>query len=99
MARRALVVEDDPDIVELLDHYLSADGWTVDAEADGRRALGTPARAPPARDPDLQLPGMDGLTPRRAAAGRADRDLPVDADRAATRPTASGLRWAPTTTW
>ena len=27
--KRALVVEDDPDIVELLTHYLAADGWTV----------------------------------------------------------------------
>ena len=79
MARRALVVEDDPDIVELLDHYLSADGWTVDAEADGRRALER-ARAGGYQLVilDLQLPGMDGLTLcaalRREA---ATRDLPV----------------------
>jgi DNA-binding response OmpR family regulator len=25
--KRALVVEDDPDIVELVSHYLSKDGW------------------------------------------------------------------------
>ena len=37
--RRALVAEDDPDIVELVTHYLAADGWTVDARADGRQAL------------------------------------------------------------
>ena len=62
MARRALVVEDDPDIVELLVHYLSADGWTVDALSDGRRALER-ARAGGHQLVilDLQLPGMDGL--------------------------------------
>lgn len=79
MARRALVVEDDPDIVELLVHYLSADGWTVEALADGRRALER-ARAGGYQLVilDLQLPGMDGLTLcadlRREV---ATRDLPV----------------------
>ena len=79
MARRALVVEDDPDIVELLVHYLSADGWTVDAVADGRRALER-ARAAGYQLVilDLQLPGMDGLALcaelRREP---ATRDLPI----------------------
>jgi DNA-binding response OmpR family regulator len=77
--RRALVVEDDADIVELLTHYLTADGFAVDAAADGRRAL---VRL---RETDydllvldLQLPGMDGLT--LCAEVRRDkrlRDLPV----------------------
>src|SRR2546427_12229099 len=63
MARRALVVEDDPDIVELLVHYLCADGWAVDALADGRRALDR-ARSGGYQLVilDLQLPGIDGLT-------------------------------------
>ena len=60
--RSALVVEDDPDIVELLVHYLTADGWTVDAVGDGREAL---ARVRGGGFDlvllDLQLPGMDGL--------------------------------------
>ena len=59
---RALVVEDDPDIVELLVHYLSADGWVVDAVADGRRAL---ERVRGGHYQvlvlDVQLPGLDGL--------------------------------------
>ena len=79
MPRRALVVEDDPDIVELLEHYLSADGWTVEALPDGRRALER-ARAGGYQLVilDLQLPGMDGLalcTELRREA--ATRDLPV----------------------
>ncbi len=63
MAKRALLVEDDPDIVELLGHYLSRDGWIVEAAGNGRdglqRALAT------AYDLvilDLQLPGLDGLS-------------------------------------
>ncbi len=61
-ARRALVVEDDPDIVELLIHYLSGDGWTVEAATDGRLALERIRSRPyDMLVLDLQLPGMDGL--------------------------------------
>ncbi len=60
--RRALVVEDDPDIVELITHYLTADGLEVEAVSEGRRALD---RLRSARFEavvlDLQLPGIDGL--------------------------------------
>jgi two-component system alkaline phosphatase synthesis response regulator PhoP len=63
MARRALVVEDDPDIVELVEHYLSGDGWSVDSSGRGREALRK------ARSGlyqllvlDLQLPDLDGLS-------------------------------------
>lgn len=60
--KRALVVEDDPDIVELVSHYLSKDGWRVEAAADGCQGLAKMR----AQDfdllvLDLQLPGMDGL--------------------------------------
>jgi two-component system, OmpR family, alkaline phosphatase synthesis response regulator PhoP len=76
--RRALVVEDDPDIVELLTHYLSAE-FTVDTAGDGRRALSMLRQG--AYDLlllDLQLPGLDGLSV--CAEVRRDkrlRDLPV----------------------
>jgi DNA-binding response OmpR family regulator len=60
--KRALVVEDDPDIVELIDHYLKAEGFEVEAIGDGRRAL---ERLREGNHDvvvlDLQLPGMDGL--------------------------------------
>lgn len=63
MAKRVLVVEDDPDIVELLDHYLSKDGWTVESAGDGkeglRRALASPYDL---LILDLQLPERDGLS-------------------------------------
>jgi two-component system, OmpR family, alkaline phosphatase synthesis response regulator PhoP len=71
-------VEDDPDIVELLLHYLSADGWTVDAVSDGRRALESARGGYQLVILDLQLPGMDGLA--LCAELRRDpatRDLPI----------------------
>jgi DNA-binding response OmpR family regulator len=61
--RRALVVEDDPDIVELVSHYLAREGFGVDAVHDGREALLRLRES--SYDLvilDLQLPGMDGLT-------------------------------------
>ena len=77
--RRALVVEDDPDIVELVTHYLESDGWSVTAAREGRTALDRVKR-----DPfdllilDLQIPIVDGLAV--CAAVRADpriQSLPV----------------------
>jgi DNA-binding response OmpR family regulator len=77
--KKALVVEDDPDIVELLAHYLRAEGFTVDALGDGARAL---ERIRVERYDllvlDLQLPGKDGLA--LCAEVRRDprnRDVPV----------------------
>jgi len=77
--RRALVVEDDPDIVELVSLYLTRDGWTVDAVGDGRSALQRlRAGGYELVVLDLQLPGLDGLSVcseiRRDA---ATRSLPV----------------------
>jgi DNA-binding response OmpR family regulator len=61
--RRALVIEDDPDIVELLAHYLTADGWSVDTVADGRAGLERlRAGNYQVLVLDLQLPGLDGLS-------------------------------------
>jgi two-component system response regulator ResD len=37
--RKALVVEDDADIVELVSLYLGKDGWDVESVSDGKRAL------------------------------------------------------------
>jgi DNA-binding response OmpR family regulator len=77
--RRALVVEDDPDIVELLVHYLTRDGFTVDALSDGRKALDRiRVESYQLLILDLQLPGMDGLA--LCAEVRRDprtRDIPV----------------------
>jgi DNA-binding response OmpR family regulator len=60
--KKALVVEDDPDIVELIEHYLRAEGFEVEATGDGRAALER-LRAGSYQLVllDLQLPGRDGL--------------------------------------
>ena len=61
--KRALVVEDDPDIVELIDHYLKTEGFEVEALGDGRQALERLQGG--GHDVvilDLQLPGLDGLS-------------------------------------
>lgn len=69
--RRALVAEDDPDIVELVTHYLATDGWTVDSRADGRQALDLLRQGQYGLlILDLQLPGLDGL----AVCAEARRD-------------------------
>ncbi len=77
--RRALVVEDDPDIVELLVHYLKAEGFSVDAAADGRKGLERlRAEAYQLVILDLQLPGMDGLTLcTEIRRDRRTKDVPV----------------------
>jgi two-component system alkaline phosphatase synthesis response regulator PhoP len=60
--RRALVAEDDPDIVELVTHYLATEGWNVDARSDGREALELLRQGQhELLILDLQLPGLDGL--------------------------------------
>ena len=65
--RRALVVEDDGSIRELLRLHLSLAGFAVDEMADGRLALAR-ARATPFDLVllDVMLPGLDGVTLCRA---------------------------------
>ena len=61
--KRALVVEDDPDIVELITHYLTAEGFSVEAVGDGGQALERLRSESFAMlILDLQLPGRDGLS-------------------------------------
>ena len=56
------MVEDDPDIVELIDHYLKAEGFEVESLADGRLALERlRSESYDVLILDLQLPGIDGL--------------------------------------
>ena len=77
--KRVLVVEDDPDIVELISHYLENDGFAVEALGDGAHALHRlQEEAFDLVVLDLQLPGMDGLR-LCAALRRAPRteNLPI----------------------
>jgi DNA-binding response OmpR family regulator len=59
---RILVVEDSPDIADLIRHYLERAGHTVDVLASGTDVLPSVRRArPDLVILDLMLPGLDGL--------------------------------------
>jgi two-component system phosphate regulon response regulator PhoB len=74
-----LVVEDDPDIRELLTFALGREGWTMVAAADAEEGLASLAVANPDLIVlDIMLPGMDGLDfLRKLKADPALRRLPV----------------------
>lgn len=56
-----LIIEDDPDIVRLLTHYLEKEGYRVRAESNGATGLRAAREAPPALVIlDVMLPGLDG---------------------------------------
>ncbi len=77
--RRALLVEDDPAIRELMRLHLDLGGYDVEEEADGRKALDR-ARAQ-VFDLillDVMLPSLDGVSLCRALrAGDTNRETPI----------------------
>ena len=71
-----LVVDDDPDIRDLLSEYLDKQGFRVSTAADGRSMRMVLSRAAPDLIVlDLMLPGEDGLTLCREV--RAKSDVPI----------------------
>lgn len=69
---RILVVEDSPDIAELIEHYLKAAGHTTTLTGNGSDGLRQARMSPPdAIVLDLMLPGMDGLHVCQALRGEA----------------------------
>jgi two-component system OmpR family response regulator/two-component system alkaline phosphatase synthesis response regulator PhoP len=77
--RTVLVVEDEPNIRELVALHLQLDGWTVTQTGDGQEALRL-ARAEPFDLVilDIMLPGLDGMTVLRALRREARvGDVPV----------------------
>ena len=74
-----LVIEDDPDIVELLRYNLEREGYRVLVATDGERGLAEAVRHPPELILlDLMLPGLDGLEVcRRLRAQDETRGTPV----------------------
>ena len=63
MTEHLLIVDDDPEIRELLSAYLEKNGYRVSTAADGTRMGALLARAPvDLLILDLMLPGEDGLT-------------------------------------
>lgn len=62
MARRVLLIEDEPNIVEALSFLLTRDGWTVHAQADGATAMDRVRKdRPEVIVLDVMLPGRSGF--------------------------------------
>ncbi len=79
MAKRVLVIEDEPNIIEAISFILSRDGWTVHTHSDGGTANEKIRNTPPDLIIlDVMLPGKSGfdiLRDLREEAGTSD--LPV----------------------
>jgi len=76
MARKILVVDDEPEIVKLVRAYLERAGFSVVTAAEGQEALAVFRRERPNLVIlDLNLPGMDGLDVCRAL--RRASDVPI----------------------
>ena len=74
-----LVVDDEPNIIELARMYLEQEGFRVQSASDGAKALEMIGRQPPAvMVLDLMLPEVDGWDVcRRVRAGSAAPALPI----------------------
>src|SRR5260370_41167215 len=76
---RVALVEDDPDIRELMRYNLAQEGFAVEEASDGEQALAQIGRRPPdLLVLDLMLPGMSGLELcRRLRSARETATLPI----------------------
>ena len=79
MAKRVLLAEDEPNIVESLTFLLERAGFEVAFEANGQLALDAALANPPdVMILDVMLPGLDGLEVlRRLRADTRGESLPV----------------------
>lgn len=71
-----LVVEDEPEIAEILESYLRRDGYRTERAGDGKRALELfRAAKPDLVLLDIMLPGLDGMEVLRRI--RSEGSIPV----------------------
>jgi DNA-binding response OmpR family regulator len=77
--KKIFIVEDDPDIVDLLVHYLTREGYTVGTASDGRSGMHQIRGNPPdLLILDLMLPELDGLEICKALRSNPDSSaLPI----------------------
>jgi two-component system alkaline phosphatase synthesis response regulator PhoP len=62
MSKKILIIEDERDIRDLVAHYLTKDGYKVEAASDGAKGLGlAKTLKPDLIILDLMLPELDGL--------------------------------------
>ncbi len=78
-ATKVVVIEDEPDILELIEYNLRREGFEVATATSGRSGLSVIGRErPDVVLLDLLLPGLDGLDVcRRLRSVDSTRDLPV----------------------
>mgnify|MGYP001627785475 FL=1 len=79
MGKRVLVIEDEPNISEAINFFLSRDGWDVFTHSNGHDALDVVARrAPDLLILDVMLPGKSGYEILRELRDCPDwKNLPV----------------------
>jgi two-component system alkaline phosphatase synthesis response regulator PhoP len=79
MTTKVTIIEDDPDIAGLVEHYLAAEGFKVGHARDGAEGLKRVKASPPdLLILDLMLPGLDGLDVCKALrAAPATASLPI----------------------
>ena len=79
LAAHVLIVEDDPDIAQLVARYLEKAGFVAERAANGRDALeAIAARVPDVMVLDLMLPHVDGLDVcRRVRANEKTAAIPI----------------------
>lgn len=75
--KKILLVDDEPNFVELIRHRLQVNGYEVITAADGKEALGIIKKERfDAVLLDIMMPQMDGLTALKMLR-KHDKDLPV----------------------
>lgn len=79
MAKKVLLIEDEPNIIEAIKFILSREGWEVSSHSDGASALEAIARAEPdAIVLDVMLPNRSGFDILRDLRARPETEnLPV----------------------
>lgn len=78
MAKRVMVVDDEPDIVELIRYNLNTEGYEVMTARNGKEALEKAVSLPDLIILDLMMPVMDGLeTCKRLKADPRTARIPV----------------------
>lgn len=78
-AKKILIVDDEPDILEFLQYNLRKEGYAVVTASDGKQAIGVAEREKPNLIlMDIMMPELDGVETCRVLRGRKEfNDTPI----------------------